>query len=205
MCIFRSLLRLVKTPPRDISVAPTLSSREVEPAVPGHLQTPVQLSEAVRRLAVAANDRSFGFGSFDSRERDDAENILRIMNNLLSFSHPKQVRSVTPGTTQEHQQPSQSVVGKYSLLPKQLTTVFIKDRSYIVGAHRAIAEDYVLYPYNPLALCLENARIAHEHARLDHERMFRTLATIMKHGPLNTKSSANKGVTATARKLVEKL
>ena len=212
VCIFRSLPRLVKTPPRDMSVAPSMGSRDADPAIPGHLQAPIQLSEAVRRLAVAANDRAFGFGFFDAREPDDAENILRIMNNLLSFSHPKPSRSVTSGTThgsdQHHhqQQSTQSAAGKYSLLPKQLTTVYIKDRSYIVGAHRSVAADYVLFPFDPLSLCLENARIAHGHARLDHERVFRMLAAIMKQGVLSGDiSSSAKRSTSIARKLVKRL
>jgi hypothetical protein len=120
VCIFRSLPRLAKMPPRDMSVGPSIVSREADPPIPSHLQAPIQLSEAVRRLAVAAYDRAFGFGFFDAHEPDDAGNISRIMNNLFSLSHPRQGRSISSsiihGGVELHRYshgPAQNVAGKY--------------------------------------------------------------------------------------------
>ena len=112
----------MKALPRDISVGPSITSREAE--LPTHLKLPVQLSEAVRRLAIAAYGRAFDFKLSDAREPNDVENIPQIMNNPFSFSHPKQIRFVSSSVihnTEHHHlahQSAQGVSAKYSLLTK---------------------------------------------------------------------------------------
>ncbi|KAL5504871.1 hypothetical protein ACEPAH_7534 [Sanghuangporus vaninii] len=170
VCIFRSLPRLVKAVPQDLSATPALPSRESD-GVPRLFRSPLQLSDAVRRLAIAAHDHSYDF--LDSRDPEDMESILRIMNNLLSFSQPKQNPS-EPARQPENTQ------NNYSLLPKRLTIVFIKDRSSVVGAHRSLAVDYNFNVDDPIAYCISNANIARRHYRHDHERVLLSLATILR-------------------------
>lgn len=173
VCIFRSLPRLVKDP-QDLSTTPTLPPGA--DGVPRLFQSPLQLSDAVRRLASAASDHSYSF--YDARETEDTENILRIMNNLLSFSRPKRGSSGAPDNPQKH-----------SLLPKQSTVVYIKDKSPVVGTRRNIAVFYSLKGNDLRAMCVTNARIAHHHLRLDHERLFKSLATLLK--PMLGRSEPN--------------
>lgn len=168
VCIFRSLPRLVKTVPQDLSATPALPSRESD-GVPRLFRSPLQLSDAVRRLAVAANDHSYDF--LDSRDPEDMESILRIMNNFFSFSQPRQDNS-------EPTHP-ENVQSNYSLLPK-LTIVFVKDKSSVVGAHRSLAADYLFNIDDPVVYCMSNADIARQHYRLDHERVLLSLAAIFK-------------------------
>ncbi|KAH8109914.1 WD40-repeat-containing domain protein [Phellopilus nigrolimitatus] len=170
VCIFRSLPRLVKAVPQDLSATPAISSQT--DGVPRLFQSPLQLSKAVRRLAKAMNDHSYDF--LDSRNPEGMENILGIMNNLLSFSHPKDY------TTEPSRQPSDNAQSNYSLLPKRMTIVFIKDRSFVVGAHRKLATQYSLKSFDLLALCRRNSEIAHRHARFDHERLFNSLVALFR-------------------------
>ena len=59
VCIFRSLPRLVKAIPQDLSATPSMPLRGAD-GVPRLFQSPLQLSDAVRRLAFAAlNQHSF--------------------------------------------------------------------------------------------------------------------------------------------------
>ncbi|KAL5521189.1 hypothetical protein ACEPAG_9112 [Sanghuangporus baumii] len=170
VCIFRSLPRLVKTVPQDLSATPALPSRESD-GVPRLFRSPLQLSDAVRRLAIAANDHSYDF--LDSRDPEDMESILRIMNNLLSFSQPKQNPS-------EPTRQAENTQNNYSLLPKRLTIVFVKDRSSVVGAHRNLAIDYSFNVDDPIPYCTWNATMARRHYRHDHERVLLSLATILR-------------------------
>ena len=170
VCILRSLPRLVKAVPQNLSATPAIPSRESD-GVPRLFRSPLQLSDAVRRLAVAADDHSYDF--LDSRDPEDMENILRIMNNLLSFS---QTRHNPSDATRS----SDNTQNNYSLLPKRMTVVFIKDRSHVVGAHRSLAADYIFDTKDPVEFCTSNAEIAHRHSRFDHERVLDSLAAILR-------------------------
>ncbi|EJD08524.1 uncharacterized protein FOMMEDRAFT_101954, partial [Fomitiporia mediterranea MF3/22] len=170
VCIFRSVMRIIKAVPQDLVPTATIPSREPD-GVSRLFRSPLQLSDAVRRLAVAANDHSYDF--LDSRDPEDMENILRIMNNVLSFSQPRP-------NTQESAKTSDTSQNNYSLLPKRLTIVYVKDKSPVVGAHRSLAEDYVFEADSPIELCQLNAGIAHRHCRYDHERVFNALAASIK-------------------------
>ncbi|KAI5119541.1 hypothetical protein M0805_008527 [Coniferiporia weirii] len=181
VCIFRSLPRLVKAVPQDLSAAPAITSRETD-GVPRLFRSPLQLADAVRRLAVAANDHSYDF--LDSRDPEDMENVLRIMNNLLSFSHP---RPYSAGPSQ----PTGNDQNNYSLLPKRMTIVFIKDRSFVVGAHRKLAAQYSLQSKDPLQLCKKNAEIARRHSRFDHERLFHDLAAMLRGPSIRSRKLRN--------------
>lgn len=189
VCIFRSLPRVVKAAPQDLSATPAISARESD-GVPRLFRSPLQLADAVRRLAAAANDHSYDF--LDSREPEDMENVLRVMNNLLAFSHPKapQVEQVrTKDTTQNH----------FSVLPKRTTVVHITDRTFVVGAHRTLAEKYVLNAGGLSDVLASNASVARQHFRTDHERVFVSLASILKM----TGSSTKQAVSAISRRRQE--
>lgn len=158
----------------SISVSPSIPTRNRE-TIPRLFQSPLQLSDAVRRLAIAANDRSFGFPGL--KDPEDTENILRIMNNLLSFTQPRHHLS------NDHHRGGRSAENvqsnNYSLLPKRMTIVYVKDKADIVGAHRAIAEEYVVMDASPSELAAINAETARRHSRSDHERIFRCLAALL--------------------------
>lgn len=186
MCIFRSLPRLVKAVPQDLSATPAIPSRETD-GVPRLFRSPLQLSDAVRKLAAAADDHSYDF--LDSRDPEDMESILRIMNNLLSFSQPKQHPSESTRTMDNAQ-------NNYSLLPKRMTVVYIKDRSPVVGAHRSLAEEYSFESETPIEFCRSNATIARRHFRYDHERVFNSLTTIL--SGLDVCHKRNQGVFSSA-------
>lgn len=100
------------------------------------------------------------------------ENILRIMNNLLSFSQPKQ--------NSDSAKPTDGAPNNYSLLPKRMTIVYIKDRSPVIGAHRSLAADYSFEIDDLLVFCNTNARVARRHFRYDHERIFYVLTALLK-------------------------
>lgn len=170
VCIFWPLPRLVKAIPQDMTVAPPIPSRESD-GMPRLFRSPLQLSDAVRRLAVAANDHSYDF--LDSRDPDDKENILRIMNNLLSFSQPK---SLVPDSARST---TDIAPNNYSLHPKRTTIVYIKDQSFIVGAHRNLAVDYFMQLDDPLRFCRLNSEIARKHFRDDHARLFNSLVSLL--------------------------
>ncbi len=190
VCVFRSLPRLVKAVQQEsISVSPSIPTRGRE-TIPRLFQSPLQLSDAVRRLAIAANDRSFGFPGL--KDPEDTENILRIMNNLLSFTQPRHHSSTDHhrgGRSAENVQSN-----NYSLLPKRMTIVYVKDKADVVGAHRAISEEYVVMDSSPSELAARNAEIARKHYRSDHERIFRCLSALLR---TSRKESSNSSVRNT--------
>ncbi|TDL20252.1 WD40 repeat-like protein [Rickenella mellea] len=165
VCFFRSLPRIVKSAHGDISSSPSLAARGAE-TVPKLFQSPLLLSDAVRRLVVSANDQSFG--SLQSKWPEDSENIIRIMNNLVSFSQPGR-------RAFENTRSAEKVPGNYALVTKRVTVIHIKDRAFVVGAHRAVAADYEHLVDDPAYFCETNAAVAHSHSRFDHERVFRFL------------------------------
>ena len=153
-----------------MSAAPAVPSQEAD-GVPRLFRSPLQLSDAVRRLAVAANDNKYE--GFISNGPDGNENILRVMNSLLSLPQSK-------STLPESAQSPEITQNNYSLLQKKTRTtiVYIKDRSSVVGAHRALAAEYIVHLDDPLKFCRANSDIARRHLRNDHVRVFNVLATL---------------------------
>lgn len=176
VCVLRSVPRLIRSTQQEAtSVSPSVPSRGRDP-VPRLFQPPLQLSDAVHRLAIAAKDKAHGF--LEHKDTEDTENILRIMNNLLSFSHSNHAG----GETHQHSTRSaENVQGNnnYSLVPKRMTVVHVIDKASVVVAHRQIAERYLLAGLAPEDLCKKNAEVARAHSRFDHERVFRSLAALI--------------------------
>lgn len=152
--------------------------------VPRLFRSPLQLSDAVRRLAIAANDHTYDFLSPGSQE--DNENILRIMNNLLSFSQPQSTQ-VPPQSARGPE--TENTENSYSLHPK-IAVVSIKDLSPIVGAHKSLAIDYETHLGDPLHFCKMNSEIARKHSRNDHARMFNTLVMLFEGDQRRNRSSS---------------
>ncbi|KAI0952525.1 hypothetical protein AcV7_008300 [Taiwanofungus camphoratus] len=198
VCFFRAPPRIVRNPLRDISVSPSIASRGTDSA-PRLFQSPALLSDAVRQLGYAAHDREV-----ESVERttEDANNILRIMTNLLTFSQQK------PKRTSEHSRPYESIPASYSLRPTR-STVLIRDLSTLVGADIIAAREYVLDAHDPAEMCRRNADTARLRGRMDHERIFKLLETVFAANRKSIKpggaSSLNRSHDGLTLYLLEKL
>jgi hypothetical protein len=156
----------------DISVSPVDTSRRAE-TVPRLFQSPALLSDAVRRLGLAAGDRVFS--TVDLRRVDDGENILRIMTNLLTFSEQKLRRDA-------ESKPLGDISYSYSLLPSH-STVFISKTTDTAGADRKVASEYIFESNNLAAMCERNAFVANKYGRHDHQRIFNMLRSLFSSSP----------------------
>ena len=107
----------------------------------------------------------------------DRSNILRIMTNLLTFSQHKS----DIGTGGGEVKPLGDILKSYALLAPRRSTVFIENTTNLAGGDRKVAVDYVFeVRRGSLAgVCEENAGVARRHGRMDHERVFRTLRTVV--------------------------
>jgi hypothetical protein len=180
VCFFRAPPRIVRNPLQDISVSPDRASRSTD-AVPRLFQSPALLSDAVRRLGLAATDRLVK--SVDSKRAEDGDTILRIMTNLLTFSHHNFRRDA------EQSKPFGGIAQNYSLLPPHRSTIFINNTTDTAGADKKVATDYLFEADSLSAVCEKNALIARQHGRYDHERVFRILSTLVPTSQQNIETS----------------
>ena len=110
------------------------------------------------------------------------------MNNLLSSSQPNQNNSTADSASVSGAAGAKSAGGgggggttkNYSLLPKRMTIVYIKDQAPVIRAHRGLAVDYTFKMDDLNEFCEANASVAHKHSRFDHERTFLILAALVK-------------------------
>lgn len=167
VCFFRAPPRIVRNIMREISVSPSVATRRTD-AASRQLRSPFVLSDAVHRLAHAAQDRDAE--SVETRQAEDAHNVLRIVADLFTFSQQK------PRRLSEHSRQFEDK-GKYSLLPTR-STVYIKNTSGLVGIDVGAARDYSLAVNIPSNFCRINAQIAKKRGRADHERVFRLLEAV---------------------------
>jgi WD repeat-containing protein 59 len=175
VCFFRAPPRIVGTAVQDLTTtSPSVGTRS-DPT-PRLFWSPILLSDAMRKLAIAANDREVE--SVDFRRAEDAHSILRIMSNLFSFSHQKTRR------VSDQSRPSlEETSNNYALLPTRRSTVFIKDASAFVGFDVRAAHEYIFPAAEPADACKKNIEIARFHGRIDHERVFRMLEVfVLEHG-----------------------
>ncbi|KAH0828570.1 hypothetical protein J3R83DRAFT_2840 [Lanmaoa asiatica] len=131
ICFFRAPPRIVR--PHQISGEDQLSSSPVAAPRSPHssrlFQSPALLSDAVRRLGLAATDQR---AEVDSRRPGDSEHTLRIMTNLLTFS---QQRARWDFTFETQDNPVTNDQGSnVSMIPTRRSTVFIR-RSTIFRLH----------------------------------------------------------------------
>jgi hypothetical protein len=168
VCFFRAPPRIVRNVLRNISASPAASSRSPA-SVPRLFQSPALLSDAVRRLGLAATDRTLA--SINPKRTDDGpDNILRIMTNLLTFSQHKFRR--------ESDSKHDEIPASYSLIPVRRSTVYLVRDVDIARADRKVAEQYVFESDSLSELCDKNARIASANLRFDHARVFRVLQSL---------------------------
>ena len=171
ICFFRAAPRIVRNPLRDLSASPSVDTRAQDHAVPRLFWSPILLSDAVRRLALAAHDREVN--ALDIKRADDAHSILRIMSNLFTVPHQKQRR------VSEQSRLSEGMGTDYSLLPTRRSTVYLKDASMVTGTDVNTARRYVFPTDEPVAACKANAETARLLGRLDHERVFGMLQSLL--------------------------
>ena len=135
----------------------------------------------MRRLALASRDS--GKSSGEAQRREDGDNILHIMTNLLLFSRLKQRRP------SEQSRPLDDIPANYSLLPTHAVTVFVRDVASITDLGQELAGEYVLDSTTPSEACEQNAEIARKYNRRDHEDFFVSLGLLLSsHGECSLKS-----------------
>lgn len=137
-----------------------------------YFQSPALVSDAVRRLGLAATDRIVQ--PIDPRRPAAELNILRAMTNLL--------------TMPQHQQQRQDLDSKhpddapkaYPLVASRRSIVFLTTTRDFAGADQKVAVDYIFTAKSLAVVCETNAKAARSHGRYDHERIFNTLTTLFK-------------------------
>ncbi|TFY55210.1 hypothetical protein EVG20_g9404, partial [Dentipellis fragilis] len=194
VCFNRAPPRIVRNPMHEFSASASPSSGARSISIPRLFQSPALLSDAVRRLAVASQDRRVS--APHSRNTDDGDNILHIMTNLLLASRLKQRRA------SEQSRALDEIPANYALLPTRIIMVYIKDVSYVVGAGRALAGEYVFDDDVPGQICRTNAAVAKKHRRYDHERFFNTMAILLPDAPLREVSDLPWGANPLAYNLI---
>ncbi|TCD66873.1 hypothetical protein EIP91_000771 [Steccherinum ochraceum] len=198
VCFSRAPPRIVRNVMRDLSASPSIGSHGPDSA-PRLFRSPVLLSDAVRRLSLAANDREVD--APDAKRTEDATSILRIMSNLYSFSHQK------PRKYSENSRPPEDVQStNYSLLPQRGRTVTFKNAAPIIGLDIHSAAQYVFPSTNPRDWCRENAEISRRNGRVYHQRIFTMLQVMVLDGAHTDEDDKDRlDVTPLMTKVVEKL
>ncbi|KAF7354044.1 WD-REPEATS-REGION domain-containing protein [Mycena venus] len=189
VCFFRAPPRIVRHVLRDASISaspaktvsdiPTTAHDSVdlsaEQAAPRVFRSPALIADAVRRLSLAATDRVVK--PLDPRRPQDGDHILRIMTNLLTFSHD----------TSQHHRDSESSrqrgdeglrSSSFAYPAPRRSTVFITNTTHISGGDRKVATGYVFEAETLALLCQKNAEVARDHGRYDHERIFKILQAL---------------------------
>lgn len=165
ICFFRAPPRIVRSLLRDVSGSPDDAAAGKD-ATPKLFKHPALIYDAVDRLGSFTPERS---GKADPRRRGDAENISRIMTNLLTFS-PLQYR---PELASHADDQPQSYV-----LPMRRSTIAVTNTLGLTGADRKVAIDYIFHGEALEDVCRTNAEVAQTHGRYDHQRVFDALASL---------------------------
>ncbi|KAF7308677.1 WD-REPEATS-REGION domain-containing protein [Mycena chlorophos] len=187
VCFYRTPPRIVQHVLRDplittstASPAPTASDilpgqDEVPPGQTPirQFQSPALIADAVRRLTLAATDRVAK--PLDPRQPQQGRDMERLMTNLLTFSYDSQRReSETSRQRGQDALRNDRLSSSYS----RSSQVFIANTSAVAGADRTVASGYIFQADTLAILCSRNAETARLHARVDHERIFRTLQAL---------------------------
>ncbi|KAF8972462.1 hypothetical protein BDZ97DRAFT_1781105 [Flammula alnicola] len=136
-----------------------------------YFQSPALVSDAVRRLGLAATDRTVR--PIDPRQPETGLNILRAMTNLLTVPQRKVRHDSDPMHSEE-------MPKNYALLPTRRSIVFLTNTTNIAGADKKVVGDYIFIGNSLLEVCDKNAIAARIHGRYDHERVFKTLRSLFK-------------------------
>ena len=127
-----------------------------------YFQSPALVSDAVRRLGLAALDRIVD--PIDPRHPEAGLSISRAMTHLLIG--PLNGRRGRADEPKSYPQP-----------PRQ-SMAYLATTAGFSGPDKKAAKDYVFSAPSLWELCEKNAVVAREHGRYDHERIFRTLMTL---------------------------
>lgn len=150
-------------------------------SLPRLFQPPALLSDAVRRLGLAATDRSVS--ALDPRKVGDGpDNILRIMTNLLTVSQ----------------------TSDYSYIPNRRNTVYLR-RVDVARADKTVAKEYVFESKSLAALCEENVRIASANMRYDHARVFMVLRSLFPNSGKGDIVTLSNGFGLLAHQIINRL
>ncbi|KDQ52927.1 hypothetical protein JAAARDRAFT_61692 [Jaapia argillacea MUCL 33604] len=183
VCFFQAPPRILRTA-RDVSASPSVTSRH-DDGMPRLFQSPAIVSDAVRRLSLAALDRS---NASTPRGPDDTGNILRVMTNLLTAAQQKHVPE------------------SFSLLSVRLSTVYLRDTSHAGGPDRTAAERYGFLGESPSKICQKNADLANQMGRYDHERIFKLLETLLHGGRAGIHADSRDSTPSSlSRQFIDKL
>ena len=136
-----------------------------------YLQSPALVSDAVRRLGLAAADRTVR--TIDPRQPEVGVIITRAMTNLFTVPQHSKRRD---STSQQHTDGETSK--NYALLGLKRSHVFFTPTADIGGADRKVALGYVFMADTLAEACDKNAEMARDFGRYDHERVFKTLRTL---------------------------
>lgn len=202
VCFFRAPPRIVRNPMNEMSASPaTTPASRSSPSAQRLFQSPALLSDAVRRLDMAAIDRDRLLDSLPQSSSDN-DTTMRIMTNLLTFSHHHHHKRRESMVTSASSLPTANP--NYAKVPvlTRRSTVFIEGPTDTIFAQRKVAEAYVFGHDGESvgATCEANAKIAHEHGQWSHERVWRTLRGLF---PASVTKGA--GPTKIAQKIIDSL
>ncbi|KAF9266957.1 hypothetical protein L218DRAFT_857464 [Marasmius fiardii PR-910] len=172
VCFFAAPPRIIRNAGQGSTISPSMSSEalpeKTEDVGPRMFQSPSLVSEAIRRLCCAANDRMI---KLESRRSDSSEHVTRVMTALFTISQ----HSHNVGESSQYSPNPNSYV-----MPSRRSTVIISNTSSIAGSDKTVAEDYIFQASEIPILCDQNASFARLHGRYDHERIFKTLGALLK-------------------------
>ncbi|KAI0635452.1 hypothetical protein C8Q77DRAFT_1217270 [Trametes polyzona] len=209
VCFDNAPPRIVRNPLREISISPSVSSRPGE--APARIfQSPALLSDAVRRLANAAKDRSSP-STERKRDEDDnpVDNVLRIMDSLFTFSYMPTSSTTKPRRVSEHSRQVEDIPSRYALLPTRRSsvyTVYIRKPEGLISLPDMDAAAHYVLKGELQNVFQTNAVVANSLRRSDHERVFRMLQVLAGKGAGQQPHSGLDPLAATlATKLYEEM
>ncbi|KAJ3812903.1 hypothetical protein F5876DRAFT_36386 [Lentinula aff. lateritia] len=188
VCFFRAPPRIMRNAVNTLishSRSPARSSEERHTEREAFHQSPALISDAVRRLSLAARDRDSTTQTHPSPAQVQAQ-ITRVMTNLLTFPRHRGRR---------HQR-SYSALALMAGSPRR-SEVVISNTTGLVGGDKSVAEDYIFLPTTFVQICDLNAAAARLHGRYDHERIFRSIGALLATAALGA-SRGNKSVDESA-------
>ncbi|KAG9311307.1 hypothetical protein JVU11DRAFT_8395 [Chiua virens] len=169
ICFFRAPPRIVRPHQGNELSSPSGASR-----TPRFFQSPALLSDAVRRLGLAAIDQR---PDMVPRRLEDGEHTLRVMTNLLTFSQQRTQWGMafeTKDNAVGNDQGSNISMITYSDGVRWSSES--RPRLYLPG--EKLPQAYIFQASTLEDLCRFNADVAREHGQFAHERMFRTLQSL---------------------------
>ena len=134
-------------------------------------------------------------------------NVLRIMDNLFTFSHSSYPHAAPPpGKPRRVSENSRPVEDDYALLPPRRRSVFIKGTEGILGIpDTEAAARYVLSGRDFTDICKTNVAVARLLGRSDHERVFGMLHVLASRKADHDVMMADGGVDPLLATLATKL